>query len=71
MPIEIFSVNNTTALPIPYIEDGVQAGFPSPAQEYISESIDLNKMPLLNTCSLAYEYCKVAQKVSSGDVKEY
>ena len=35
------------------------------------ESIDLNKMPLLNTCSLASEYCQVAQKVSSGDVKEY
>ena len=35
------------------------------------ESIDLNKMPLLNTCSLATEYCQVTQKVSSGDIKEY
>ena len=28
---------------LPYIDEGIQAGFPSPAQGYISESIDLNK----------------------------
>lgn len=43
MPIEIFSSDTTSTLPLPYVEDGVQAGFPSPAQDYISETIDLNK----------------------------
>ncbi len=30
-------------LPLPYAERGVQAGFPSPAQDYLSDSIDLNR----------------------------
>lgn len=30
-------------LSLPYASGGVQAGFPSPAQDYISESIDLNR----------------------------
>lgn len=34
-------------------------------------SIDLYKMPLLNTHGLAREYCKVVEKVSSGEIKEY
>ena len=43
MPIEIFSSDATSTLSLPYVEDGVQAGFPSPAQDHISETIDLNK----------------------------
>lgn len=34
-------------------------------------SIDLYRMPLLNTHGLAEEYCNVANKVKSGEVKEY
>lgn len=34
-------------------------------------SIDLYKMPLLNTHGLAREYCRVVEKVSSGEIKEY
>lgn len=30
-------------LPLPYADGGVQAGFPSPAQDYLSDAIDLNK----------------------------
>lgn len=30
-------------LSLPYADGGVQAGFPSPAQDYLSESIDLNR----------------------------
>lgn len=29
-------------VPLPYADGGIQAGFPSPAQDYITESIDLN-----------------------------
>jgi len=36
-----------------------------------SYSIDLYKMPLLNTHGLAYEYCDVAQKVAEGTIKEH
>ena len=43
MPIDIFFSDLSQSLSLPFIEDGVQAGFPSPAQDYIHESIDLNK----------------------------
>lgn len=33
----------TTALPLPYADGGIQAGFPSPAQDYLADSIDLNR----------------------------
>lgn len=72
MPIEIFSVNNTTALPIPYIEDGVQAGFPSPAQEYISESIDLNKELIEHPAATFYGRVSgdsmIEEGIEEGDV---
>ena len=34
-------------------------------------SIDLYKMPLLNTHGLAAEYCDVVKRVSDGTIKEY
>lgn len=36
-----------------------------------SNSIDLYKMPLLNTHSLAAEYCDVAERVANGSLKEH
>lgn len=36
-----------------------------------SYSIDLYKMPLLNTHSLAAEYCDVAKRVAIGTIREY
>ena len=41
--IDIFNADTSTFMPMPYAEQGIQAGFPSPAQDYISESIDLNR----------------------------
>lgn len=40
--IEIIKADCSTHMPLPYADHGIQAGFPSPAQDYISESIDLN-----------------------------
>ena len=40
--IDIFIPNLSSHLPLPYADQGIQAGFPSPAQDYIAESIDLN-----------------------------
>lgn len=41
--LDIFSADASTSLSLPYVESGIQAGFPSPAQDYIDESIDLNR----------------------------
>lgn len=40
--MKIYSADISSNVPLPYANDGIQAGFPSPAQEFISESIDLN-----------------------------
>ncbi len=40
--IELFTVNNDTQVVLPFSE-GIKAGFPSPAQDYIHDVIDLNK----------------------------
>lgn len=42
MSVKIYSADISSNVPLPYANDGIQAGFPSPAQEFISESIDLN-----------------------------
>lgn len=52
--IDIFKPDLTTRMPLPYAEGGIQAGFPSPAQDYISESIDLNREIVRHPASTFY-----------------
>ena len=41
--IDIFNSDISTCTPLPYANEGIQAGFPSTAQDYINETIDLNR----------------------------
>lgn len=41
--LHIYSADTSTMLNLAYADSGIKAGFPSPAQDYMSESIDLNK----------------------------
>lgn len=41
--IKILIPDLNTHISLPYADAGIQAGFPSPAQDYITESIDLNR----------------------------
>ncbi len=41
--LEIYTPDLSSHLALPYADQGIQAGFPSPAQDYINESIDLNR----------------------------
>ncbi len=41
--LHIYSADPSTVLELPFVDDGIKAGFPSPCQDYITESIDLNK----------------------------
>ncbi len=41
--LEIFSAETLSALELPFADEGVRAGFPSPAQDYMENSIDLNR----------------------------
>lgn len=41
--LQLFAAANGVAMPLPYADGGVRCGFPSPAQDYISQTIDLNR----------------------------
>ena len=41
--LEFYTPDFSTALDLPYIDAGIKAGFPSPADDFIELSIDLNK----------------------------
>ena len=41
--IEISAIDSADDTSLPYVEEGVRAGFPSPAQEHLMTGIDLNK----------------------------
>lgn len=41
--LDIYSAITDTELKLPYIDNGISAGFPSPALDFIDLSIDLNK----------------------------
>ena len=41
--LQIYSAATSTILDLSFVDGGIKAGFPSPAQDYLTESIDLNK----------------------------
>lgn len=41
--LEIYLPDLSTELPLQYADGGIRAGFPDPAQDYVTETIDLNK----------------------------
>lgn len=41
--LHVYSIDAREAFSLPYADAGIKAGFPSPAQDYLTESIDLNK----------------------------
>ena len=54
MKLKLYSADFSHSLSLDYAEGGVRAGFPSPAQDYISEAIDLNKELILHPATTYY-----------------
>ena len=52
--IDFYSVLVETALELPYVKQGISAGFPSPADDFLDTSIDLNKELIKNPSSTFY-----------------
>jgi DNA polymerase V len=52
--IDFYSVNTETDLKLPIVENGISAGFPSPADDFLDNSIDLNKELIKNPNSTFY-----------------
>ncbi|MDR2901545.1 MAG: translesion error-prone DNA polymerase V autoproteolytic subunit [Lactobacillales bacterium] len=41
--LTLFGADTSTPLALPFADGGIRAGFPSPAQDYLETSIDLNR----------------------------
>ena len=52
--LTIYGADRSTGLALPYADEGVRAGFPSPAQDYMTDSIDLNKELVLHPATTFY-----------------
>lgn len=52
--IEILNPDISTEMALPLAESGIQAGFPSPAEDYITESLDLNQLLVRHPAATFY-----------------
>ncbi len=64
--IDIFSADTDTILELPYVDDGISAGFPSPALDFIDISIDLNKHLIKNPSATFYGRVKGLSLKNAG-----
>ncbi len=70
--IELFRADTNSNLALPYADEGIQAGFPNPAQDYLDLCLDLNKELVTNPPATFYGRVRgdslVDADVLEGDV---
>lgn len=54
MKVEIHKIDISSTLPLKFADEGIRAGFPSPAQDYMEQAIDLNKELIRHPASTFY-----------------
>ncbi len=64
--IDIFSANTETELQLPFVEEGISAGFPSPALDFVDLSIDLNRHLIKNPSATFYGRVKGESLKNAG-----
>lgn len=53
-PLSIHNIDLSSSLPLQFADEGIKAGFPSPAQDYLEQAIDLNKELIRHPASTFY-----------------
>ncbi len=70
--LDIFTPDLSSHLSLPFADMGIQAGFPSPAQDYINESIDLNRELISHPAATFYARVEgesmIDEGIESGDI---
>ena len=70
--LELYKCDTEKHLVLPLAEEGIHAGFPSPAQDYMELSIDLNeeliKNPAYTFFGRVIEDCMEGEQVREGDI---
>ena len=64
--IEIFRPDLTNSMEFPLVEDGLQAGFPSPAADYLDLKLDLNQELINNPNSTFFGRVKGNSMTDAG-----
>lgn len=64
--LEIFKSDTSTDLSLPIADDGIRAGFPSPAQDFMDLAIDLNKELVRHPASTFYGRVKGDSMLDAG-----
>lgn len=64
--LDLYSVSTQTDLNLKYFPDGISAGFPSPAADFITETIDLNKHLIKNPASTFVGVAKGVSMMGAG-----
>ena len=68
---DIYGLVTVKAKSLPYVSEGIPAGFPSPATDYIGDRIDLNEVLILNPGATYYarirDYYMVEEELEQGD----
>lgn len=64
--IAVYSPELCSVLSLPYIENGISAGFPSPALDFIDISIDLNKHLIKHPSATFYGRVKGVSLKNAG-----
>lgn len=70
--IEIFHINKSNGLKLPLFSSDVPAGFPSPAEDYIENNLDLNKYLVQHPSSTFYVrvsgFSMIDANINPGDI---
>jgi DNA polymerase V len=63
---DIYTAETSSKLDIPYVEAGISAGFPSPADDFLDLSIDLNKELVKNPSATFYGRVRGKSMIGAG-----
>lgn len=64
--VDLYSADMTGSLCLPFADGGIRAGFPSPAQDYLEEALDLNKELISNPVATFYGRVKGNSMIDAG-----
>lgn len=64
--LDIFYSDTSSKQEIPYVKSGISAGFPSPADDFLEGSIDLNKELIKNPSATFYGRVRGDSMINAG-----
>ena len=66
MEMKIYRGVFTSALPLPIADDGIRAGFPSPAQDYMDRTLDFNRELIEHPAATFYAKVVGSSMIDAG-----